>query len=345
MSSKDSPKNKARPVNLNGGDTQDLIRRKNCNNGKKPTSDPTLGKPTALATAICAMSPSQLVASLCTFTCFGCRKEEQSDVKAEASALKDKGKNERDDEEEFYRIPIAGERESDYAESLTDLLGDLSDLDNEWIYKDKEDKQASNNIAFVIGPNVEGRVMAKSLPLLHSYLHLNPYTAIFEEDSKYLPTELPTWSAVLLQYQRACLQQRYKRLKKKRMKLMKKIRRKVPKVDPIPTRQSSQQVSDEDPDKQALPFLQMVRRSELYLLILQWENHHNSSMHELCIQKQSYWTEKGNQGKITHGQPIPKSHVTPHPTQKQMAQILDPNFVPNYRTWHARFFHRNRVSL
>ena len=34
-----SPKNKAHPVNLNGGDTHQLIMKKSCNNGKKPTSD------------------------------------------------------------------------------------------------------------------------------------------------------------------------------------------------------------------------------------------------------------------------------------------------------------------
>jgi hypothetical protein len=48
------------------------------------------------------------------------------------------------------------------------------------------------------------------------------------------------------------------------MKLMKEIRRKIPKVDPIPLRQLSQQMSDKDPDTQALPFFQMVRHSELY---------------------------------------------------------------------------------
>jgi hypothetical protein len=44
---------------------------------------------------------------------------------------------------------------------------------------------------------------------------------------------------------------------------MKEIRRKIPKVDPIPTRQSSQKVSDKESDKQALPFFQMDRDSEL----------------------------------------------------------------------------------
>jgi hypothetical protein len=191
--------------------------RKNCNNGKKSTSETTIRKLTALATAICHWCnvPIATRHTTSTFTCFECKQEGQTDVKAEDSLPKDKGKDERDDEEEFYRIPIAGERESDYEESLTDLLGDLSDSDNEWIYKDKEDKQASNNIAFAIGPNVEGRVMAKNISLPRNYLHLNPYTAIFEEDSKSLPTEVPTWSAVVLQYQRAGLKQRYKRQRRR----------------------------------------------------------------------------------------------------------------------------------
>ncbi len=66
-----------------------------------------------------------------TFTCFECRQEEQFDVRAEVRSLNDKDKNERDDEEEFYRIPIAGERDSDYEETLSDMLGDLSDSENE----------------------------------------------------------------------------------------------------------------------------------------------------------------------------------------------------------------------
>jgi RNA polymerase-binding transcription factor DksA len=177
-----------------------------------------------------------------TFTCFACRQEEQSNVRAEVRSSNDEGKSERDDEEEFYRIPIAGERDSDYEETLSDVLGDLSDSENEWLCKDNEDKQASNNIAFAIGPKVEGRVLEKNVPLLRNFLHLNPYTAIFEEIPKSLPTEVPTWSAALLQYQQAGLKQSYKRPKKKRMKLMKEIRRKIPKVDPIPLRQLSQQM-------------------------------------------------------------------------------------------------------
>ncbi len=81
------------------------------------------------------------------------------------------------------------------------MLGDLSDSDNEWMNKDKEDKQASNYIAFAIAPNVEGRVMEKNIRLLRNYLHLNLYTTIFEEDSQSLSTEVPTWSEVLLQCQ------------------------------------------------------------------------------------------------------------------------------------------------
>jgi hypothetical protein len=62
-------------------------------------------------------------------------------------------------------------------------------------------------------------VMEKNLPLLRNYLHLNPYTALFEEDSQSISTEVPTWSAVLLQCHRVALKQNYKRPKKKRMKL------------------------------------------------------------------------------------------------------------------------------
>jgi hypothetical protein len=40
------------------------------------------------------------------FTCFECRKEEQNNINTEVSSSKDKGKNERDDEEEFYRIRL-----------------------------------------------------------------------------------------------------------------------------------------------------------------------------------------------------------------------------------------------
>ncbi len=238
------------------------------------------------------------------FTCFECRREEESDVKAEENPPKRKGKNERDDEEEFYRIPIAGERESDYDETLSNVLGNLSDSDNEWINKyDGEDTEASNNIAFAIGPRVPGRVMEKSITRLTHYNHTNSYAVLLNEEleSDHLsPTEFPTWSAVLLQYQRACLKQRYKRPKKKRMKLMKEIRRKVPKVDPIPTRQSSQKVSDEECDKQALPFLQMAQPVDYYVPLprtwlefqtqsLQYQGH---PIWNLCSPKEYYeWTK------------------------------------------------------
>ncbi len=105
--------------------------------------------------------------------------------------------------------------------------------------------------------------MEKNIPLLRNF---NPYTAIFEEDSQSLSTEVPTWSAVLLQCQRVALKQRYKRPKKKRIKLMTEIRRKVPKVDPLPTREDRPNALDIDPDQQALPFTQMARAYSLYPL-------------------------------------------------------------------------------
>ncbi len=50
------------------------------------------------------------------------------------------------------------------------------------------------------------------------------------------------------------------------MKLMKEIRRKVPKVDPIPTREEHPNTLDKDPDQQSIPFSQMARTYGLYPL-------------------------------------------------------------------------------
>jgi hypothetical protein len=185
-----------------------------------------------------------------TPTCHTCKDEYQREVE-ETLQLQRHERDERegsDDEEEFSRIPIAGETEGDYEDSLFDAIyGSENDSsDNETI-----NKTATNNIAFAIGPHRDGIIMP-SHPDSQHFTYSNSYT---------IPTDLfiepqapeianPTWSNHLLRFQRANLRMSYKTKSQLRARLMRQIR-KTKHATPPNTQTERQQVTEQHKEHKA----------------------------------------------------------------------------------------------
>jgi hypothetical protein len=141
------------------------------------------------------------------FSCYDC-KEQVSEPKL--TRTREKGKNERNEEEEFDRVPIAGEDERDY----DDVVDYLWDSDDDWL-DDGENKEATNYLAFAIGPTRDEKVRPKQTPLLSDFISYNQYAILQEiQEGEDLPTTPQTWTTILLQAQKAYLKMRYKRIRK-----------------------------------------------------------------------------------------------------------------------------------
>ncbi len=135
----------------------------------------------------------------------------------------------RDDKEEYSRVPIAGENDSDY-----DIFEDLHDgtysQESDEREKGNVNKTATNYVAYAIALNIPGKVAVrtrtKTFILYNRYD--SPYLAIEVEEPA--PTRTlaspPTtrWTSQLMRYQAHQLKMRYKRKSQLRGKLMRQIR-------------------------------------------------------------------------------------------------------------------------
>ncbi len=67
----------------------------------------------------------------------------------------------RDDEEEYSRVPIAGENDSDY-DIFEDLLNGTYSQESDESEKGNVNKTATNNVAYAIAPNIPGKVAVRT---------------------------------------------------------------------------------------------------------------------------------------------------------------------------------------
>ncbi len=131
----------------------------------------------------------------------------------------------RDDEEEYSRVPIAGENDSDY-DIFEDLHDDTYSQESDESEKDNVNKTATNYVAYAIAPNIPGKVAVrtrtKTLTLNNRYDSL--YLAIEVEEAAPTMTVVPSsptrWTSQLLRYQAHHLTMGYKRKSQLRAKLM-----------------------------------------------------------------------------------------------------------------------------
>jgi hypothetical protein len=67
----------------------------------------------------------------------------------------------RDDEEEYSRVPIAGEHDSDY-DILEDLYDGTYSQDSEESEKDAVNKTVANYVAYAIVPSIPGKIAMRT---------------------------------------------------------------------------------------------------------------------------------------------------------------------------------------
>ena len=112
---------------------------------------------------------------------------------------------------------------------------------------EKENKRREENLAFLIGPRLDGIIQIKDGTLLN--LHANPLLTNQQTLKAYEPQiestvddrlpdgrrgqDRPTWTSTLMMVQRRTLKMKYKIKTKQRAKLMREIRRKVNWTSPI----------------------------------------------------------------------------------------------------------------
>jgi hypothetical protein len=154
--------------------------------------------------------------------------EDQEGTRTGNSKKKGYEQMNRDDEEEYSRIPIAGENDSDY-----DVFEDL--YDSPYSQESDEDenssvnKSATNYVAYAITPNVPGEVATRTryqpTPLSNRYdtLYLQSDTddiiPAMEQTSS-----PPKWTGHVMRFQYLQLKMVYKRKTQMRARLMRQIR-------------------------------------------------------------------------------------------------------------------------
>jgi hypothetical protein len=134
----------------------------------------------------------------------------------------------RDDEEEYSRIPIAGENDSDYDvfEELYDSsYSQGSDEEN----SDSVNKTATNYVAYAIAPNVPGIVATRTecqpVPLSNRYDNLYLQADIDESALAMEQTSTPPkWTDHVMRFQALQLRMAYKKKTQVRARLMRQIR-------------------------------------------------------------------------------------------------------------------------
>jgi hypothetical protein len=104
-------------------------------------------------------------------TCKECEALEGDKLEEKESKMNTKHgceQQERDDAEEYSRVPIAGEHDSDY-DIFEDLYEDTYNQDSEESEKDAVNKMAIKYVAFAIAPYIPGKIAmrtrTKAVPL------------------------------------------------------------------------------------------------------------------------------------------------------------------------------------
>ncbi len=163
-----------------------------------------------------------------SLTCHQCKMLERNDTKYPINKRQHGYEQQgRDDEEEYSRIPIAGEADSDYEYDIfEDLYSDTYSQSSKDDGKQRNvNKHATNYVAYAIAPNVPRRIANKtrSQPLALSNLYHHLY--LEDEETPTRQTSPKRWQGHLMRFQRFQLKMGYKRLTKTRTRLMQQIRK------------------------------------------------------------------------------------------------------------------------
>ncbi len=138
------------------------------------------------------------------------------------------GRRDRDDEEEWGRIPIP---QSDYSYSTEGWLSDESEQEEEEDLK-KQLARQGNALDYLIGPRKNGRILTKEGNIID--LQENIKSSLVEQETSHednlsnleTPPVPPSWTRHLMSYQRYQLKKEYKGKQTQRKgSLMKQIRK------------------------------------------------------------------------------------------------------------------------
>ena len=187
------------------------------------------------------------------FTCFECKRYiAENEGQENDTTTQGLGKTDKDDEEEWGRIPIPQSDDSDEDTWLDEAPKSESE-EEETIGShtptkkikqgEHKNKKFTEDLAFRYGPRRDGIVKMKDGTLLipHGPLPLTTTFTLMKTNSHHderrdSPRDEPTklrWNHHVLSYQRRNLKMRYKSKTKGRAKLMKAIRRHTVRHDPI----------------------------------------------------------------------------------------------------------------